>query len=283
MPRFRSLSVAAFCLLPFAAGPAWSAVTLSSSAYGAGVHIAAAGTAQADGTFGGASGSGGPAYDQSGGVATVNQNATLATDLLYSASDALRTGVITSNASSGGSGSNGATATATINNVSFGLNNQLLSTLSLNGLLSLGADTITSTTSVGIGGVDNTGFYGIGSSSLTGLTLTGSLLTAAIDGSAYANAAANTVLLSLAGLKVILNEQIQTQGTGGMAMQTNAVHIALSDYALDGKLLNGDIVLGHSQAQIGGVPEPATWAFMIVGLGAVGASLRRRRATTLLA
>lgn len=29
-------------------------------------------------------------------------------------------------------------------------------------------------------------------------------------------------------------------------------------------------------SMMGGVPEPATWAFMIVGLGAVGGSMRRR-------
>lgn len=33
-------------------------------------------------------------------------------------------------------------------------------------------------------------------------------------------------------------------------------------------------------AGVSGVPEPATWALMIVGFGAAGATLRRRRATT---
>lgn len=37
-----------------------------------------------------------------------------------------------------------------------------------------------------------------------------------------------------------------------------------------------DITLGSAIA--GGVPEPATWAMMIVGMGAVGATMRRRRA-----
>jgi hypothetical protein len=30
-------------------------------------------------------------------------------------------------------------------------------------------------------------------------------------------------------------------------------------------------------APVGGVPEPATWAMMLVGFGAAGAALRRRR------
>lgn len=34
------------------------------------------------------------------------------------------------------------------------------------------------------------------------------------------------------------------------------------------------------QGLAGGVPEPATWAMMILGLGAVGAAMRRRRAVT---
>ena len=34
------------------------------------------------------------------------------------------------------------------------------------------------------------------------------------------------------------------------------------------------------QGLAGGVPEPATWAMMILGLGAVGGAMRRRRATT---
>lgn len=280
MRSLTALSVAAACLLPFAADPAVAAVTLSSSAYAASLHLTAAGAVKADAGFGAAAGSADPAYSQDGGVASINQSATLAGNLVNSASEMLQAGVGTSNASSGGIASNKATATTELQNVSFAMNNQLLSTLAVTGLLNLGVSDITSTTTVGI---DGSGFYGTGSSLLAGLTVSGSLLTAAIDGSAYANAAANTVLLSLAGLKVILNEQVATQTTTGMAMQTNAVHIALSDYSLNGSLLNGDVILGHSQAQVGGVPEPATWGCMIVGLGAVGASLRRRRAATLFA
>jgi hypothetical protein len=280
MRRLPRLSFLALVLLPLSLSPAYSAVTLSSSAYGASVNIAAGGVVQANALFGAAAGTADPAYNQSGGVASINHNATVASNILNAASETLQSGVVTSSASSGGVNSNAATATTALNNVSFGFNNQLLSTLALNGLLNLGIGTLTSSTTVGIGA---SGFYGTGSSLISGLNITGSLLSASIDGSLYANAAANTVLLSLAGLKVVLNEQISSQNMSSLAMQTNAVHIALSNYAIDGSLLNGDVILGHSQAEVGGVPEPATWGMMIVGLGAVGASLRRKRATTLLA
>lgn len=38
-----------------------------------------------------------------------------------------------------------------------------------------------------------------------------------------------------------------------------------------------DILNVNSAAQVGAVPEPGTWALMLIGFGAVGASLRRRR------
>ncbi|UUR07368.1 DVUA0089 family protein [Sphingomonas glaciei] len=38
-----------------------------------------------------------------------------------------------------------------------------------------------------------------------------------------------------------------------------------------------DILGVNSAVQVGAVPEPGTWALMLVGFGAIGASLRRRR------
>ncbi|MBO9580468.1 MAG: PEP-CTERM sorting domain-containing protein [Sphingobium sp.] len=62
-------------------------------------------------------------------------------------------------------------------------------------------------------------------------------------------------------------------------MQTNAIHLSLMDYLFDGKLLNGDVILGHSEASIKGyspaVPEPATWAMLIGGFALVGSCMRR--------
>ena len=71
---------------------------------------------------------------------------------------------------------------------------------------------------------------------------------------------------------------------------------AFSNFALGPNLSNGfqdsgsfngrtnawafDILNVNSAAQVGAVPEPGTWALMLIGFGAVGASLRRRRSVS---
>jgi len=40
-----------------------------------------------------------------------------------------------------------------------------------------------------------------------------------------------------------------------------------------------DMIVGDARQVTGGVPEPATWAMLILGFGAVGATLRRRHQT----
>ena len=45
---------------------------------------------------------------------------------------------------------------------------------------------------------------------------------------------------------------------------------------------NGGNVLLKSMTAVSGVPEPATWAMMLVGFGGLGAALRRRRTTLAL-
>ena len=46
-------------------------------------------------------------------------------------------------------------------------------------------------------------------------------------------------------------------------------------WAIDNLSVTADLTNGGG---VGGVPEPGTWALMILGFGAAGASLRRRRA-----
>ena len=110
----------------------------------------------------------------------------------------------------------------------------------------------------------------------------GSLL---LDGSLYVNPAPNTVLLSVGGLSIILNEQNQIgDGVTGLGIETNAIHIDFNNFLLGTGLVNGDIIVGQSQAwasvgerTAGAVPEPATWAMMLLGFGMVGFAIRRGR------
>ena len=64
---------------------------------------------------------------------------------------------------------------------------------------------------------------------------------------------------------------------GGFSINNNALgHVAYSDFVIT----RVESVL---QPQAGAVPEPASWALMIVGFGAAGAILRRRRAAAFVA
>ena len=80
----------------------------------------------------------------------------------------------------------------------------------------------------------------------------------------------------------------------GAALRAFSVALPSSSYA---SLLDGSAALGLSQTSgsfvrfgtptlrvnfLAAVPEPATWAMMLVGFGAMGVSLRRRRRTQTL-
>lgn len=41
--------------------------------------------------------------------------------------------------------------------------------------------------------------------------------------------------------------------------------------------LTGAFLIARADAAVGAVPEPATWAFMIIGFGAIGGAMRRQR------
>lgn len=64
-------------------------------------------------------------------------------------------------------------------------------------------------------------------------------------------------------------------GTGGsFVVPTGATTLYLA--TVDGYQWSNNI--GSFSVDIGAVPEPATWALMILGFGAVGAAMRRKRA-----
>lgn len=252
------------------------AQTASSSAYG----LSANETATAPGLatvnvsvqpVARAAGSAPPSYSQSNTVASVNQSAAIGG--LVTLNQNLSTGLITSTASGTATGS---TATSTINNLSAGLSG--LNGLFDSNVLSIGATTITSTSSASSAG----GLTTSGSSLIEGLRITGSLLgNLSLDLSALANAAPNTTVLNLGGLSLIFNQQ-STLGDGinSIGTSTNAIQLNFNNFVSGTRLLNGTVNIGHSEAlaTAAAVPEPATWAMMLLGFGVIGTAMRRRPA-----
>jgi PEP-CTERM motif len=68
---------------------------------------------------------------------------------------------------------------------------------------------------------------------------------------------------------------ISTSGNGDFGLQSFRV----TGLGIDGaSTFNGDFqLLTSGQLEIAGVPEPATWALMIIGFGMIGGTLRARR------
>jgi hypothetical protein len=151
--------------------------------------------------------------------------------------------------------------------------------------LSTGDIISTSTVSFGKPGPGQKSVYSAtGSSTITGLSLDTSLLgllgisvTVPVDPTPNFN----LVNIPLLGIQIILNEQKSTvsnnaNGIGnGATMETNAIHVILNNFLLGGALVNADVILGHSFAS---VPEPESWAMMILGFGLIGQVLRRKGA-----
>jgi hypothetical protein len=249
----------------------------SSSAYGlsANENVSAAGVVNANvsvGPISQAAGAAPPTYNNSNTIASVSQNAALTTGVT-GVTQGLQTGILTSSASGNATG---AQATATVNNLQLSEAQAGL----LSDLLNLSATTISSTSQASSLG----GLSASGSTTIEGLTLYG-LLTGnqSIDGSLFVNPAPNTVLLSIAGLSIILNEQTMLgDGVTGIGISTNAIDVGFNNFALGTNVLNGNVILGHSQAfaslaSPAAVPEPATWAMMLMGFAGIGILLRRRR------
>lgn len=268
MSRFTTL-IAACCLA--LSGTAAVAQRASSSAYGlsANEQVSAGGVVNANASVGPisqASGAAPPSYDDSNTVASVSQNAALTTGIT-GVTQSLQTGILTSSASGTATG---AQATATVNNLQLTESQAGL----LTSLLGLGATTIQSHSEASSLG----GLSASGSTTIEGLTLYG-LLTGGltIDASLYVNPAPNTVLLSIAGLSIILNEQSMLgDGINSLGISTNAIDVTFNNFALGTNVLNGNIIVGHSQA-MAAVPEPASWAMMLLGFAGIGFVARRRR------
>jgi len=91
-----------------------------------------------------------------------------------------------------------------------------------------------------------------------------------------ANAPANTVLVDAGGVRIVLNEQTTTgNGTSGLALEVNALRIEFTNAVLGLGLLNGTIVIAHSEAALSAVPEPSLALLALAGAGGLAARTRR--------
>jgi len=216
------------------------------------------------------SGTAPPDFNNSNSVASVNQNIALTSGVLGvgGVSEAISTGLLTSNSTGTATGAN---ATATVNNFSLNIGTNAF----LSSLFNLSATTIQSFSQANTVG----GFDASGTTTIEGLVLGGSILGGlVIDGSAFINPAPNTVLFNGGGLTIILNQQILS----AFGITTNAINIIFDDFAVGTGLKDGNIIIASTTASAttgatGAVPEPTTWAMMLIGFGAVGVSMRRRK------
>jgi PEP-CTERM motif len=191
-----------------------------------------------------------------------NLNASLPSFSASFAPISLSTGLLTDTAS-GDTGTGIGSATATIENLD----------ISWDSTLSLTATSISSTSSV------NGTPSATGSAALTGLTISVLGFPIAIP----VDPTPNDVIFSFGGLTITLNQQISDPSeTAGIT--TNAIALDFDDFPFDSKIVRGSIAIAQSEASIIGstpsVPEPATWAMLLLGFAGLGyAGYRKSRPT----
>jgi hypothetical protein len=267
-----ALTLPAALAVAFAASPAGATVfDVASSAYDVGVNLSLVdGLVSAEiGPFVQASGVAAPGYNVSHTLLSANAAADLMLGTVMLpvtlATVGVSTGVVNASASSPWPIVT-STASSTIDDLSLGIH-ELGGFLPLT-FLDVTATTITSTSSASGLVHPNTA---TGSSSIEDLKISGLALglLPPIDLTGTISPPANDVILNLAGLTITLNQQIVMEAPGGtgISIETNAIAIDFSNFALGTGLVNGDIIVGDSFAS---VPEPATWVEMLAGFGAAG-------------
>ena len=283
----RSIAVAGALLLITTSSTAFAETVVSnvsSSAYGLDAKVNVLGATVEVGPLAQSGGSAPPAYNSEAQVASVDQTLALGAVAGLAVSEGLQTGLITSSASSPfvGTAPATSTATATVNGLALSLATKL-GGFPAASLLSLGADTISSTTSFdGSALTTQSGIEGLkGNSTISGLTLS----LAGVGQTLGVSTAANFEVLNILNvIKIVSNEQILTEGAievvNGHSFQTftlttNALHVSLLPNVLNGNLVSSDIIVSSSTASFTrAIPEASTWAMMIIGFGGVGFSLR---------
>lgn|GEM_PF-1768933 len=281
-------AMAVVLLATVTTGLANAAPVGASDAYGLGADLGVLGFVSVSaGPIGQASGTSPGAYDNSNTLLSVNQSLALSSNVLGSFSQGLNTGVINTNANSSIPGSTQAAASSQISDLNLGLIFEPLNLPLPLTVLGLTASTISSSSEV----VDSGGLIATGDTQIEGLGLSTDVLSLlGIDLGLAVNPDPNTVLVDLLGLRIVLNEQISNDvGGTGLGLETNAIHISFDDFGLsvlglDPQILNGDIYVGHTYAEVAlladepaQVPEPAALGLFAVGILGLGLGLRRRR------
>lgn len=154
----------------------------------------------------------------------------------------LGTGVLDTYANSTVDGSIGPKTTgaaATVNNLGLNI---------FTGLFSLTADKVES--SAAFSG-DFNSLSAAGTATLTNASVSSLLLSAGLAANPAPNTQVDVLgLLGLTGVSLTLNEQIATgAGTNSQSLAVNAIHLSFNNFASGLNVLNGDIVISHSQAQ----------------------------------
>ncbi len=248
------------------ASPAGATVIfVGSSAYDVEVDLTILGGVTATiGPFVQAAGFAPPAYSFIDTLASASATADLKTGgvlPLTLATVGVSTGLVAASASSPWPSPPTTTGSSTVDDLSLALRTVGILPITI---LDVTATTITST-STASAAIEP--YTATGSSSIEDLRISGTALLSPIDILGTVTPAPNDVILNLAGLTITLNQQIKTVIPGGIAIETNAIAIDFSNFVLGTGLVNGDIIVANSFAS---VPEPATWAEMLAGFGAVG-------------
>lgn len=181
----------------------------------------------------------------------------------------LSTGLLNGEAASnvdGGLGSRSASASGSVNELTANIVNALL----------LDATTLGATAQVS---GDYNAFSVTGGSVIEDLDLTA----LGTDVDVNVDFGPNTVLFDSLGLRIVANEQITTgDGISSRGFEVNALHIFFDDFAAGLNVIDGDIILGHAEAELTAqaspIPLPAAVWLLGSGLAAFGISARRKSA-----
>lgn len=275
--------IGALALLSFAVAPAAQAATqITTGAFGIYstvrvVNTAGTTLAPVASVYGMTS----PGYAVSDSVAAVNSTIALGVVSLVSATLRITAGSVVNTASANGTNpfdTSLGDASSTVNNLGISLFTTLLGVNTP--VLGLSATEVGSTLDVQrlAQGGELTPLSRFSNLSLTVLGVP------TLSLGVGATTAANFVAHDLGGLRIILNEQLAQSGQTSAAAAVNAIRISFNNFALSGRLLTGDIMVGRSygeiqyDALISPVPEPMAWAQMLAGFSLLGTTLRRQRA-----